>query len=129
MDEVEEAGTDSGSAVISALSSAIQAANSILDEDLNPVITPVLDLSNVQANAGSISSLLGARQSYNLAIQNGGKSLALAGGIGSIQSGKAVTLNATFNVNANKEITRTDVQKWSSWLVDEINDSLGRQIR
>ena len=111
------------------LSSAIQAANSILDEDLNPVITPVLDLSNVQANAGSISSLLGARQSYNLAIQNGGKSLALAGGIGSIQSGKAVTLNATFNVNANKEITRTDVQKWSSWLVDEINDSLGRQIR
>ena len=45
---VETAGREVGTMVLTSIQSAIEAANSILGDDLNPVITPVLDLSNVQ---------------------------------------------------------------------------------
>lgn len=58
-----------------AMSDAVDMAGEYLstDPDLNPVITPVLDLDNVTKGAGQINSMLG--RSYDLAYsvnQNGG---------------------------------------------------------
>lgn len=54
-----------------------------------------------------------------------------SGGYGSLNSGGyrsgGITLNASFNVNANN-VTRADVEQWSGWLVDSINTKLGEAI-
>jgi tape measure domain-containing protein len=64
---------DIGDESISAINSAIGALATISNEDLdaNPVITPVLDLSNVENEAGRIPSLLDTLNTYQLASQNG----------------------------------------------------------
>lgn len=61
--ELEETAYNTGSVVLDAISNAIQLADKILDDGMNPVITPVLDLSNIEENAGGISNLLSAEAS------------------------------------------------------------------
>ena len=58
---------------IDAMNSAIGAIATISEEDMdaNPVITPVLDLSNIESEAGRIPSLLDTLNTYTLASQNG----------------------------------------------------------
>jgi phage-related protein len=51
-----------------------------------------------------------------------------SGGYGALNSG-GFTLNASFNVNTPYAPTRADVHQWSGWLVDEINEGLGRRIK
>ena len=38
-----------------------------------------------------------------------------------------ITVNANFNVNSNN-IGRNDVRNWSSWIIDDINEALGKQM-
>ena len=51
-----------------------------------------------------------------------------SGGYGALNSGgHSVTLNPVFNIHANN-VTRADVRQWSQWMLDDINDGLGRAI-
>jgi hypothetical protein len=64
-----------GTTAVDAISSAVSKASSIIagETDLNPVITPVLDLTNVTNGAREISGLFSAQQSYNLGITGNGQ--------------------------------------------------------
>jgi len=57
---VEDASTTVAKAALNALSKAMSGAGGIMSDNMefNPTITPVLDLSNIQENAGLISGLL-----------------------------------------------------------------------
>lgn len=46
---------------------------------------------------------------------------------GGFRSGGNVTVNANFTVNSNN-IGRREVQSWSSWIIDDINEALGKQM-
>ena len=62
-----------GTDTINAMNDAISAVATIANEDIDssPVITPVLDLSNIESEAGRIPGLLDTLDTYNLASQNG----------------------------------------------------------
>lgn len=120
-----DAGRSTGLMVIDALSTAIDAANSILEDDLNPVITPVLDLSNVEGNAGVISDLMSANASLNGALaanpygqnpfnQNGEKQV-------------NVSVNFTVN-NAGRDLSDSDVKRFGRQIANEVNEVLGGMV-
>lgn len=120
-----DAGRSTGLMVIDALSTAIDAANSILEDDLNPVITPVLDLSNVEGNAGAISDLMSANASLNGALaanpygqnpfnQNGEKQV-------------NVSVNFTVN-NAGRDLSDSDVKRFGRQIANEVNEVLGGMV-
>lgn len=49
-----------------------------------------------------------------------------SGGYGALNSGGyAFTMNPVFNIYSNN-ITRADVRSWSDWILDDINEGLGR---
>lgn len=56
---VESSAKDLASTATSVVSSAISIVDGIVEDDINPVITPVLDLSEVRREANSISNLGG----------------------------------------------------------------------
>lgn len=60
---VEKAATDTGSVAVEALRKSVSGFSDLVvgDVDVNPVITPVLDLSSVKKDAGSINGMLGTR--------------------------------------------------------------------
>lgn len=60
---IEETAKNVGSLIINSIQNAIDAANSILDDDMSPIITPVLDLTNIEANAGTISDIMNSHNS------------------------------------------------------------------
>lgn len=108
------------------LSSAINLANSILDEDLNPVITPVLDLSNVEGTAGSISDLMVANASLNGA-------LAINSQYGQNQINqngeKQVNVSVNFTVNnAGRDLSDADVKRFGRQIANEVNEVLGGMV-
>jgi hypothetical protein len=52
-----------------------------------------------------------------------------SGGYGALNSGgHNITLNPTFNVTTPFAPTRMDLRQWSQWMLDDINDGLGRAI-
>lgn len=59
VDYVSEAGEDLGNSAVTPLQAAMNALNNFLDNDpnFNPIITPTLDLSKVQNDAGQISGI------------------------------------------------------------------------
>lgn len=60
-----------GNAMIDTMRSIVDQIGSVIDdEDLNPTITPVLDLSNIQNGTNSLNSLFGSR-TLSLAAANG----------------------------------------------------------
>ena len=123
--KIEETGHEIGAMVLNSIRSAIEAANSILDDSLNPTITPVLDLSNIQQNAGAISSLFGANASLNSALAIN------SGGYGLIQNGEkpAIEVNIDFNIdNSGKDITDLDISRWGRQITDEVNIRLGKLL-
>ena len=120
-----DAGRSTGLMVIDALGSAIDAANSIMEDDLNPVITPVLDLSNIEGNAGAISDLMSANASLNGALaanpygqnpfnQNGEKQV-------------NVSVNFTVN-NAGRDLSDADVKRFGRQIANEVNEVLGGMV-
>lgn len=93
--------------------SAIANAKSVLskignaingDIDSNPTITPVMDLSNVQAGSRLINGMLGNAGNIGLNTNVAGR---MVGGIGTIQNGS----NNTDIVNALKDLQKTITNK------------------
>ncbi len=121
LSKTQKSGTSLGNSVLTGLATAIGLADSILDEDLSPTITPVLDLSNIQAGASGIDSLLGADRSLSLAAgisnQNGGQPATI---------NNSPTINVNFSVsNAGKDLSTSDIQKYGRMIADEVNQQLG----
>ena len=72
-DRVGNTAAEIGDDTIDAMNGAIGAIATIAEDDIDsyPVITPVLDLSNVESEAGRIPGLLNTMDTYRLASQNG----------------------------------------------------------
>jgi hypothetical protein len=77
-DDIVTSGKDVGKLAVDSMSNAVAKVSDILvgqDGSLNPVITPVLDLSEVTKGQSTISSLFGKRQGINVAGQYGDANL------------------------------------------------------
>lgn len=121
-----DATEDMGLEVSNALMNAIQLANDTV-ENGQPIISPVLDMSNIQSGANAISSMLDTGASYNaaLAVSN-----ANARGLG-IQNGGNV--NPTFNIdftvnNAGRDLDSSDISRFTNQIADELNVKFGKLL-
>ena len=76
-------------------------------------------------NGRSLVRSAGFGDLFRSTMESVGKSL------GNFKSGGfasgGITVNANFNVNSNN-IGRNDVRNWSSWIIDDINEALGKQM-
>lgn len=126
IDYVDEAGTDTANALLNAMHLAAENAESILEDDMNPVITPILDLSNLEENSGVISSLLGEGSSYRaaLAVQANSANSQNQNGVGN-----PINVNVSFTINeAGRDLTEADFTKFGRQIADIVNQELGGMI-
>lgn len=120
---IKKSGFEAGSVVTKAIQSAMDIANSIVD-DSTPVISPVLDLSNVTSQAGNISSLFGGtslNSAMSISAQNG------------LQNQNGVILDPEININftvnnAGGELTDIDIERFSKTIANRVNIELGRLL-
>ena len=125
--DVYASGDETGNAVMDALASAIESADSLLEEDMNPVITPILDMSNIENGASSISSILGD-QSYNSALSINRSSRFGAQNQNGASSG-GVNVNIDFTINqAGKDLSEADFIKYGNEIAKIVNDKLGKMV-
>lgn len=123
---VDEAGVDTANIMLDAIKMATDATNSALDGNLNPVITPVLDLTDVEQNSKSISSLLDSNASYNAALGIQPNRFAFGN-----QNGlnNPLNVNVSFTINeAGKELTEEDFTKFGKQISNIVNEELGGWI-
>ena len=99
-----------------AMSNAITSVYSLLDEDLNinPVITPVVDLSNVMANVDEVNELF--NRSVNVGRVNAGSAVSSGNvsQLGNLQNGEYVgNGNVIFNQNnySPKALSRIEIYR------------------
>lgn len=125
--DVEESGSNVADAFNDALITALEMSEDLLDSDMNPVISPIVDLSNVRDSQGVISNLLNGSEisvaNARLAsqIQNGSNSNAQIN-----QQKPNVTLNVNFSVsNAGKDLSEADINKYSKMIANRVNEELG----
>lgn len=127
LNSVDEAGTDTANTLLNAIKYASDNAESILEDDLSPVITPVLDMSDIENNAGQISSLLGNGSSYKAAL-----SVSQANSVKGIQNGLGkppVSISVGFTINkAGNELTEADFIKYGNQIANIVNEKLGEMI-
>lgn len=64
---VNDAAAKIGEGALMSISDLASKADAILNDDISPTITPVLDLSNVEQGAQNLQSILGARRSMAIA--------------------------------------------------------------
>lgn len=125
--DIMGSGTNLGSSFVDALSNSIRIAEDLLNDDLNPVITPVLDLSNIENNTGIISDLLSANASLNGAMNISGSALAnLQNGV--LSGGNTITMYNTFELNGVQDMDRAHARSLAEMLYDEMNTLLGNQV-
>jgi hypothetical protein len=98
--------------VVDNFSRPLSAVNSLLDIDANPVITPVLDLSNVQTNARRLNSMLPGSGNIALStdaanimtssmgtVQNGVSNSEVVSAIKDLKDSMPVAGNTSYNIN------------------------------
>lgn len=123
LSDVAKSGIETGEVLLDSVSKSIEIASQI-PEDLDPVITPVLDLSQIQNGTKVLSNMLSSDRTIGLA-----NSLAYNNGLANgnlVNSGNDVTLNATFNVEGNMD--ESMAKKFADIMVVEINEKLGQMI-
>ena len=128
---VERSGDNVGNAIYKSISSALSLANDILDESLNPVITPVLDLSQVEQNSGAIQGLFNNGFAYNGALAINAQQLALANqnALLNQQPPVEIEMNNTFEINGISDLSDPNlVRQMAADLYDEINTLLGNEL-
>lgn len=117
----------SGEIMMDAINSSIDLAEDNLNSNLSPVITPVLDLSEIQNGANGINNLLATdplNYSRNLAMENSGMNS------GVLSTGNIFNVNVDFQIdNSGKDITEADINSWSSRLVNKIDEELGFRFK
>ena len=112
--KVAKSATGVANKVIDNFSKPLSTVNSIVDSDidLNPVITPVLDLSNVQANSRRLNSMIPGSGNIALStdaanimtnsmgqIQNGVSNAEVVSAIKDLKNNMPVAGNTSYNIN------------------------------
>lgn len=128
LSDVALAGNQTGEAIVNAIRTSLDEANSILDDSLNPVITPVLDLSNVEANSAYIPGLLGTDFAYSVALAINAQRNGLLNQNGLQNSKNEITLNNTFLFNNASDLSDAELKRIAAKLADDINTILGNEI-
>ena len=90
----------------------LSAINDLVDIDTNPVITPVLDLSNIQANSRRLNSMIPGNGNIALStdaanimtssmgtVQNGVSNAEVVSAIKDLKNNMPVTGNTSYNIN------------------------------
>lgn len=105
---------------ITALRSTMDRISDVIDSDINssPVITPVLNLSNLRNNASTLNQLLSNGQSYNLATAKitDDKLLAIANQNGSNSLPEKTQIINEFNLNGVTIRSDADIDKLATEL-------------
>lgn len=83
---VTNAANDIADLAATGLQSAIDKINSFVSLNLNPVITPILDLSYLQSQMSKINSSFGVKSTVDAPVQNGNTKESPSGGITFIQN-------------------------------------------
>ena len=110
---VYSAGSDLGKSATKSISSAISRITDVIDSDMDvqPTITPVLDLSNVRSGAGSIAGLfdmnpsmgvlanVGAISSTMNRIQNGSSNDDVVSAINKLRKDLSGVRGDTYSIN------------------------------
>ena len=125
--EVENAGESVGNILLDSISKAADAAEEVLSSDLNPVISPVLDLSDVTSGASAISSLLDSDASYKAALAVNSANLATANNQNGAISSPVINIDFTIN-KAGGELTEFDISQYGKQIADEVNVRLGKLL-
>ena len=130
LDDVKKAGNNAGEAIYKSLVSALSLANEIMDESLNPVITPVLDLSEIQANKDAMQGLFGSDLAYDGALSVQAKQLAIQNQ--NADSGPRndieITMNNTFSFDKVSDLDDTELNRIANKLANKINTILGNEL-
>ena len=109
-----------------AIYEAVNATDSILDESLNPVITPVVDMGGVSDSISSLNGMFGTR-SFDLAtnIQNGNENREAALTQMTAKD-SSVTPSMTFVQNnySPKALSRIDIYRDSKTLFAQAKEGL-----
>ena len=98
--DVTNSAFGAGSAVKDGFQEAIDKINAFMDLNLNPVITPILDLSYMQQQMSALNSSFGVTPTGAAPIQNGSGSETSGGGITYVQ-----------NNYSPKELSRIDIYR------------------
>ena len=125
--DVNKAGQSVGQAVLDSISQATSIIDDTLENDLNPVITPVLDLSNISNGASAISGMLDTGASYNAALAVNGSRMRTS----EIQNSgiSSPTINVNFTVNqAGGEFDNDTIARYGRQIADEVNVTLGKLL-
>lgn len=133
--QIMRAGTGMGSEFMEALAESIQITDDLLNSDLNPVISPVLDLSDVRSGSAAISQLLGDTAAFDATLGVNSTKLAAAANAVASQNQNSGISNSTVNINVNFEIdqagsqiTEADISHWGKQIANVVNRELGLQI-
>jgi hypothetical protein len=116
---VFKSGSKLGEGVLDAISTTLSTIDSVMDEDdFSPVISPVLDLTNVEQGAGRLDTLLASRRVGVTASMFGSRFADPA--TAAAASGNSVVIqNLTVNGTENMDVNE---------LSDAVIDKLNRQI-
>lgn len=128
LSDVSNAGETVGKAVYNSIASALSLANELMDDAMNPTITPVVDLSEIKANSGAIQGLFGNDLAYNGALSVSSLRTAYENQNG--YNNNPITVNVDFTVNnAGRDLTEADVMKFSKQISKEVDVRLGKLLR
>lgn len=112
--------------VLSEMQTALAGADAMLSDNLNPTITPVLDLSNVQNGSAAINDILG--NSARLETINAGINSNLAARADAYSttptSGNNITNNFNINVTGGPNASARDI---ANEVMDRINNDIQRR--
>lgn len=112
-------------AVLNIINLVIEAVKTLIDW-IQTLIGWVRDALNWLGSLIGMQNEAVANQSSAITGRNG--EVINSGGYGALNSG-GFTLNASFNVSTPYAPTRADIRQWSGWMIDDINDGLGRRIK
>ena len=128
LSDVSNAGETVGKAVYNSIASALSLANELMDDAMNPTITPVVDLSEIKANSGAIQGLFSNDLAYNGALSVSSLRTAYENQNG--YNNNPITVNVDFTVNnAGRDLTEADVMKFSKQISKEVDVRLGKLLR
>lgn len=125
--EVSKASDELVTEGLSSLQNAAALATSLFDTtvDLDPVIRPVIDLTEIQNGADQVNGLLDFNSQVGLSFGSGISST-LQSPYGANQTANAVTVN--FNVTTQGPLTESDIRKYGREIADVVNYELGRRV-
>lgn len=114
--------------VSNAVRSAMAASDEVLSDEYSPVITPVLDTSNIIKGSSAINSMLNASKTYNaaLAIEASRSSSVNSQNTASQPNNISVTVNVD---KAGGELTDADAAEFGRRIADEVNIRLGLKLK